>query len=212
MGAAYLFALVVGVGILTIQAILGSKDADGGADKDFGKDLHFDAEADVEADADADADGDAEAGADQDSLIGGPADLVALFLSVRFWVFASLGFGLSGTLLTFLTGVGAIPTAVTAISLGLFSGLAAALTFRFLRRTASATTEDHRIAAIGRVGRVLLPVQEGSRGKVRIEIGGRNVDLIAKTNGLRIERGDTVIVEDVEDDTALVVRAPDELQ
>jgi hypothetical protein len=47
---------------------------------------------------------------------------------------------------------------------------------------------------------------------VRIEIGGRSVDLVAKTTGLRIERGDTIIVEDVEDDTALVVRAPDELQ
>ena len=79
--------------ILVLVAALGcgSKEANDG-----------DSGAALEADADADADAvghDAvhvhpgHATADQDMGLG---SFVALFLSVRFWVFAALGFGLSG--------------------------------------------------------------------------------------------------------------------
>jgi membrane protein implicated in regulation of membrane protease activity len=222
MGLAYVFALIVGMGILTVQALLGSKDVDGeGFDKDV--DFHADGEFDADMDADADLDADMEgefddAGAESVHVegehahdSGGLGGIVALFLSIRFWVFASLGFGLSGTLLHYLTDVGSLPTAATAFTMGLVSGLAAALTFRTLRRTASQQSQ-HTSSAVGRVARVIVPLDEATTGKVRIELRGQSVDLIAKTTGLRIERGDRVLIEEVEGEVATVSRAPDELQ
>jgi membrane protein implicated in regulation of membrane protease activity len=239
MGLAYLFALVVGMGILMFQAVMGSKDtdgdADGDADGDFHAhadgDLHADADCDVHADADgdfhADADGDLDADADfdghdnpdfqahgdagdgKDVEVGGA--FVALFLSTRFWIFASLGFGLSGTLLTYLfTGVSPIAAAVTAVFAGVASGLSAALAFRALKRTASRTT-PHARSAVGSVGKVIVPCSKEGLGKVRIEIEGQSVDLLAKTGELRIERGDFIVVEEVEGEIAQVSKAPPEL-
>ena len=223
MGYAYVFALIVGAGILTIQSILGSKDADADADHDFDADGDadldgdFDADADLDADADVDADADADADGETDidghsaQEVAWDGGFVALFLSVRFWVFACLGFGLSGSLLT-LTSVGAIPTAITAIVLGLTCGLGAALAFRTLKRTSGALAEHAGHSAVGRIARVIVPLPETGIGKVRIELGGRSVDLMAKSTGLRIERGDQVVIEDVEGEIAQVCRAPEELQ
>ena len=240
MGLAYLFALVVGAGILLFQAVMGSKDTDGGGDADHDlhvdadhdlhidadHDLHIDADADGELDADADGelDADHEVGADHDPnfhahgetgdgkelSVGGA--FVALFLSTRFWIFASLGFGLCGSLLTYLfSGVSSIAAAVTAIMAGVLSGLGAALAFRALKRTASAPATDTR-SARGSVGKVLVPCTKGGTGQVRIELGGQSVDLLAKTTELRIERGDYVVVEEVEGEIAHVCKAPPELR
>jgi membrane protein implicated in regulation of membrane protease activity len=221
MGLAYVFCLLVGLGILMVQAVLGSKDMEGGgADKDFhleaDHDVGFDAEADADLDADAEGEldgdhdqGDQHHGADKehDFGIGG---LVALFLSVRFWVFGALGFGLSGTLLTYLTSVGAVATFATAMILGIGSGLSAALAFRLLRRIASGAAEEAS-EAVGRVGRVIVPVDPAAKGKIRIELRGQSHDMVATTTGLRIERGDIVVIEDIEGEIAQVSRAPEEL-
>jgi membrane protein implicated in regulation of membrane protease activity len=225
MGYAYIFALVVGLGVLGVQAILGSKDVD--ADKDF--DFDGDADADLDLDADLDVDADASAGdydfdADGDVHVGhadahtaqelswSGADFLLLFLSMRFWIFASLGFGLTGTLLSFLTRVDEIPTAIAAGVMGLVSGLIASLTFQMLKRTASQTAV-HAMSAIGRVGRVIVLVPETGIGKIRVELAGQSVDLIARTSaGLRIDIGDAVVVEDLEGEIAEVSRAPEELQ
>lgn len=210
MGYAYLFALIVGLGILTIQAVLGSKDADGdgdadGADKDFDKDAHVGGHL-----MDADAHGGVDAHSDQELAWTG-ADFVALFLSIRFWIFASLGFGLSGSLLTWFTGVGALPTAIVAAALGMGSGFAAALAFRALKKTASSVAE-HASSTVGRIGRVIVPVPENGIGKIRIQVSGQTVDLVAKSGGLRIERGDSVVIEEIDGEIAHVSRAPDEVR
>ena len=231
MGYAYIFALVVGLGVLGVQAILGGKDVD--ADKDF--DFDGDADADFDADFDADLDGDADLHADagdfdadgdfdgdgdvdhvdahtDQELSWTGADFLALFLSIRFWIFACLGFGLGGTILHFLTSVPDVPTAITASVLGLVSGLIASLTFQMLKRTASPTAE-HTMVAIGRLGRVIVPVPEKGIGKIRVQLSGQSVDIIAKTTtGLRIETGDIVVIEDLEGEIAEVSKAPKELQ
>lgn len=221
MGYAYLFALVVGLGIVMIQAVMGSKDADVDGDGDvdgFDKDLDFDADADADFDADADADVDADGdvdGGDHDvstGVTGGVADLATLFLSIRFWVFFCLGFGLGGTLLTYLTGVGATATAITASALGVVSGLMAAMAFRTLKRTASQAVENTTRAAVGKVARVVVPPHAERLGKVRIELSGQTFDLLARTKGPRIDIGENVIIEEVEGEMAMVSRAPKELQ
>lgn len=215
MGLAYVFALIVGVGILTIQSLIGAKDADGdghGADKD----LHFKGELKLGAGDGAHADSEGapsshvHVAADKDADMG-LGGLVALFLSVRFWVFASLGFGLSGTLLHYLSSVGAIATFITAATLGTVSGFTAALAFRALKRISSGTAE-HAASAVGRVGRVVVPVDSEHQGKIRIDLGGQSVDLIAKTQGERVERGDMVVIEEVDGEVAQVSRAPDEVR
>src|SRR5262245_44625695 len=84
----YLSALIASLGILLLQIAMGGKDVDahwadagghGGHDHDHSHDHH--------------------GGAREPSM-------VALFLSTRFWVFTSLGFGLSGTLLHVLNLAG----------------------------------------------------------------------------------------------------------
>lgn len=216
MGYAYLFALIVGLGILSIQSVLGSKDADADHDHDLDADgdadFEADADADVDADADADADHEMGANAHTDHETGWDAGFVALFLSVRFWVFASLGFGMSGSLLTFFTGVGVVPTAITAIVMGLVCGLGAATAFRALKRSSGHVAEHTSESAVGMIARVIVPLPEKGIGKVRIELGGRTVDLMAQTTGLRIERGDHVVIEEVDGEMARVGRAPDELK
>jgi len=223
MGYAYLFALVVGLGIVMIQAVMGSKDVDGDGDVDgFDKDIDFDADADADADFNADADADVDGDGDIDAIdqdldassgaTGGVADLVTLFLSIRFWVFFCLGFGLGGTLLTYLTGVGPTATAITASGLGVVSGLMAAMAFRTLKRTASQAVENTTRAAMGKVARVVVPPHGERLGKVRIELSGQTFDLLARTKGARIDIGENVIIEEVEGEMAIVSRAPKELQ
>jgi membrane protein implicated in regulation of membrane protease activity len=208
MGLAYLFFLLVGLGLLVLQAILGSKDADHGG---FEKDLHLEAGADAHAEAGADHDADHADHAEHDHGDMGFGGLMALFLQVRFWVFAFLGFGLSGTLLTYLTSVGFLPTLITALALGVVSGFTAALAFKLLKHMAGDHAEDTN-QAVGRVGRVIVPVDPSSVGKVRIELRGQSVDLVAKTHGSRIDRGDLVVIEDIEGEIAQVSRAPEELK
>jgi membrane protein implicated in regulation of membrane protease activity len=230
MGPVYLFALVVGLGILSIQAIMGGKDADADHDHDVGldKDIDFaadadaeldadlDGEVDMDADADADVDADADADADHDhdhdhGHVGGFGGFVALFLSTRFWFFASLGFGLSGSLLTYVVGANSTATLVTSVVMGLVLGLGAALAFRALKRTASAHVSNTN-RAVGSIGRVIVPVSNAGVGKIRIELQGQSVDLMARTEGVRIDIGDTVVVEEVDGEMAQVSRAPEELQ
>src|SRR5688500_19021357 len=60
----------------------------------------------------------------------GEAGLVAVFLSTRFWIFALLGFGLSGTLLHTFALAGAAFTAGMAIGSGLAAGMFTVFAYR----------------------------------------------------------------------------------
>src|SRR5262245_29149243 len=77
MGIVYLAALILGGGTILLQLLAGGDGHDG-----------------------ADADGDH---GDQGGHGGhGDAGLVPIFLSLRFWTFGLLGFGLAGSLLHYL--------------------------------------------------------------------------------------------------------------
>jgi hypothetical protein len=115
MGLAYLFALIVGAGILTFQAIAGGPHgADHGGDGDHGGDDHGDDHG--------------------KSAPLGDGGFVALFLTTRFWIFAALAFGLAGTLLRYVFGGSEPFTLATALAVGLASGIGASAAFRLLRR------------------------------------------------------------------------------
>ncbi len=192
MGLLYLFALVVGLGILLVQV-------------GFGK-LHGGGHA-----------GGGQSGGAEGRDIGtngttieGDEGIVGLFLSTRFWVFTALGFGLSGALLHYATSVWSVLSFGIACATGFSSGMFAAIAFRAATRGGVSST--HLASdAVGRTGRVVATVQKGSLGKVRVELQGQVVDFLATTDDDEIARGDAILIDDMKDGVAHVSRRPTEL-
>jgi membrane protein implicated in regulation of membrane protease activity len=129
------------------------------------------------------------------------------FFSLRFWAFALAFFGLSGALLT-VTGALGLVTPFLAGGMGLGCGYLSARVLQSLARRPVGllgSAESH----LGREGRVLLPVQRGTRGKVRLSIGGMSTDLIAETDSEgALAPGDTALVVGMRGTVALVERSP----
>jgi membrane protein implicated in regulation of membrane protease activity len=180
MGVLYLAALIVGLGVLGLQFVMGSSGSDAEA-----SDLDH---------AEGDHHGHLDAG------------IVAIFLSIRFWTFGLMAFGLVGSALHFLSLASPLVTAILAGLMGLGSGTLANLTFRFLTRT-HVSSGAEAADAIGQVGRVLIPIERGKRGKIRIAVRGQTVDLLASTDDERLKDGDLVVVEELRGTTAHVSRA-----
>jgi membrane protein implicated in regulation of membrane protease activity len=188
----YIAAFVVGGILLGASLLLGHQDAD--------SDAHVDPGAHAEADAHvSDAHSEADGGHAQGS------DFWLPFVSVRFWVFFLCFFGLTGTVFTLLALAGKWTTLTAAIGMGAVSGFAAAFVIQRLRKVEvgrALNEEDFK----GQEGLVLLPLAVGGRGKIRIEVGGQIVDLIARSDEA-IERGAHVMVIDFRDNEAVVVSA-----
>jgi len=191
MGTLYLAALIIGLGVLSLSFFMGGGDAD------------------ADGDVDAHGDFDAHAGADHGhDHAHADASAIAIFLSLRFWTFGLLAFGLVGTILHYLHLAGPVVTPIAAALMGLGSGFMAVYTFRLLDRTQS-TSGAEASDAIGQVGRVLVPIERGKRGKIRIVVRGQSVDLLATTDDERLRDGDEVVVEEIRGTTAHVSRATD---
>ena len=182
MGLVYLFALVVSLGLFLLQAILGGGDGDG--DVAEGHDDHG-------------------AGVDHGAL--------AILFSTRFWTFFALGFGLTGSLLRWLDLAGAGVTAAVAVGSGLAAGMTAALAFRALKRAEISSTAGIS-DAVGRVGRVLIPVGPAKTGQIRVELQGQSVDLLAMAEEEDLARGEAILIESIEGNVARVSRRPPELE
>lgn len=190
MGTVYVAALIVGLGTVLLQIALSS----GGADADAhvpGGDVHVDTGADAHSGPDL-------------------AGFFALFMSLRFWVFALLAFGLTGTISTWLGLASAPVTLVASLALGLGSGFLAAWVVHALRRStvgSSASSDD----VVGAVGRVLLPCGRDKVGKIRVQLRGQSLDMLAQTDNEELPVGTVVLVETMRDNRVVVSRAPDEL-
>jgi membrane protein implicated in regulation of membrane protease activity len=197
VGIFYLAALIIGLGTIGVQLFM-SGDGDGDAD------AHADVDADADLDADADIDGDHGHGD-----FHGDAGFLPIFLSLRFWTFGLMAFGLVGTLLHYLRLAGGIVTPVVAVSLGLMCGFLASWVFRALTR-ADTTSGHHARDAVGQVGKVLVPFQKGGRGKVRIELRGQIHDFLVESEEDEIKAGEIVLVEEVKESVLQVSRAPSE--
>jgi membrane protein implicated in regulation of membrane protease activity len=199
VGAVYLAALVLGLGVLLLQFVMPGGDSGGEHAPELGGhggdlDLHHD----VGGGHAGHGDGHSNAGA------------IAIFLSVRFWTFGLMSFGFVGTLLHFLGLAGSVMTLGTAAVVGVFSGVLASAAMRAIAR-AQTSSGGEADEAIGHIGRVLLPFARGQHGKVRIEVHGRLVDFIASTDDERLDTGESVIVEEMRGTTAHVSRAGDSL-
>ena len=184
MGYVYFGALIVALGVLVLQLALSHSGGSHGL---------------------------AEAHVDQAGDTPGGSDIVASVLSTRFWVFATLGFGLSGFLLHVLALASVALTAGLAVGMGLGSGAFAAYAFRFVARN-QVSSSVNVSTAVGRVGRVLVACTREQMGQIRVDLKGQSVDLLATTDDAEIPRGASVLVVDVRESVAHVSRAPAELE
>ncbi|MBN1335175.1 MAG: hypothetical protein JXB39_04385 [Deltaproteobacteria bacterium] len=222
----YLGALALG-GILIGASILfgghdGDHDAGPEAAHDLDHDLDHDVDHDLEASADAHVDAEhGEAGADASpfalthashgmldkGLDHHPATSAWLpFLSLRFWTFGLVAFGLTGAVLFGLWSATPL-TLVFAVPMGLGVGTGASALFRWLQRSATGgpvPAEELR----GLEGILLLSAGPGHMGKVRLSVEGQYVDLPATTRDAELLPLKTrVIVVDLKDGVADVTAA-----
>ncbi len=204
MGIIYFAALIVGFGVIAVQLAFAGK---GDVDVDVDADIDIDVDADVDVDVDADADADAHGHGDHGHVAHGDAGFLPILLSVRFWTFGLLAFGMVGSLLHVFRLASVWATPFISLAMGIFSGLLASLTFRALSRAETSSAATPR-DTVGQVGKVLLPVSNKARGKVRIELRGQTLDLLATTDEELLSNGDLVMIESMEGGTARVSKAP----
>ena len=173
MWLVYLLALVVGGGLMFVQAVSGGHDT-----IDAGHSL------------------------DIQHHGGGPG-----VLSIRSFIYGLFAFGFVGAALHIPRITGRWSAFLLALASGVAAGLAAGLTFaRLGSPAASGAASLHE--ATGRRARVLLPCASDRPGKIRLELGGQQVDMTATTDGPLIPAGAFVVVVEVREDVARVAPAP----
>jgi membrane protein implicated in regulation of membrane protease activity len=193
-----LAALVFGLGTALVQLFMGS---DGDADADVHGDLdHGDLD---HGDLDHGDAGDVEGHAD------GGIGILPIFLSLRFWVFGLMAFGLVGTPLHYLALAPAGMTAVLAGAMGVVCGGSASWVFKALSRQ-NVSSGGAETDPVGHVGKVLIPLTGSGRGKVRVQVKGQTLDLLARTDETELGEGELVLVEEMRDGEAQVSRAPED--
>ncbi|HUG52536.1 MAG TPA: hypothetical protein VMR21_03000 [Vicinamibacteria bacterium] len=124
-------------------------------------------------------------------------------LSIRSAIYGLFSFGFVGAALHIpgLTGK------VTAFALAAASGVAATLAAGFTFATLGSPDASGAASfseARGKRARVLLPCAADRPGKIRLELGGQQVDMKATCEGPPIAAGADVVVVDVHDDVARV--------
>lgn len=102
------------------------------------------------------------------------------FLSLRFWTWSATFFGLTGLVLS-LTGTSAAMALVLAIVAGLGIGWGSSYVFSKLTKTAVGILPEAS-SHIGCEGHLLLPMARGEHSKVRLRVGGMDVDLVAESD------------------------------
>ena len=193
-------------------------DVDADADFDVDTDVDVDADMDVDADVDADMDADADADVGHAMVHAVSADLADAadaavfagwkpFLSLRFWTFGLASFGATGALLT-ISVLPGLASLIVAAPTGLAIGTGVAALFRYLKKSATGQVSSTR-SFRGREARVLLAIRPGGMGKIRIEVDGPDVDMLARTKeNTEIPIQSKVLVITVEDGVAEVIPMP----
>ena len=125
-------------------------------------------------------------------------------LSTRSVTYGLFAFGFVGTSLHVLRLTGEPAAVAIAAATGAGVTLAVGTALRALGDP-GATGEAALLEARGRPGRVLVPLTRGQRGKVRVQIKGQTVDLLATTAGGELPAGAEVVVVDVRGEVAEVV-------
>jgi len=199
----YVFALILGGVLLGSSILLGGHD-DGELEA---------GDADADADLDADADGEVEAhggsgthGKELDFGHGGADFFLWTFRSIRFWTFFLAFFGLTGVV---LDGLGMLDhwaaTLALSIGMGAVTGMGASGVIRYLSTDTTgvaAGSEDY----VGKTVRVLVPVSPSATGKVRLQLKGNTVDVLATCDDDNFASKEEAIIIEMEGTTARIAR------
>ena len=193
MAPLYLFCLIVGGGLLLFSLLGHDSDAHAGGD------VHVD----------GDAGGDLQSG--HGAPLEGDWGIAREFFSIRAFFYLLAGFGATGFLLDSLTDASALATALWATLVGVMAAILAGGMYAVLKRSESGLVPDTADHLVGLPAQVVLPVLEDRRGKIRLISAGREIELLARLYGAEdgnCPRGSTVVIVDVQGDTALVTPAP----
>jgi membrane protein implicated in regulation of membrane protease activity len=127
-------------------------------------------------------------------------------LSIRSAIYGVFAFGFVGAALHIPGITGSRAALALAVLSGVATMLAAGFTFsRLDSREASGAASLQE--AKGRRARVLLPCSPERPGKIRVELGGQQVDMQATSEAGLIPAGEEVVVTDVKEDVARVAPA-----
>lgn len=197
----YLAVGIVGVGLVLLAALgglLGHHDMDNSAE------AHMASDHDVSHD-DAQLHDVASKTFDKGVEAAHGAGLWLPFFTLRFWTGMAAGFGLYGTLATFLK-VSAEPlTLIVSLLAGAVVGTGSALLYRTLQlQQKDSTTKAEDL--LGVEGRLLVGAKGHDLGKVRLSVRGELIDMLAVSqNGQDILEGEEVIVVGIEGSNAQVL-------
>ena len=196
----YMFSLAFGGILLGASILLGGKDADGPDLDADGPELDADG---VELDADGGLDKDVDPGLE--AIGTGIGDFIAWSLrSVRFWTFFLAFFGLTGLALEGLELIGSsVVVAVIAVSMGALAGFSISAVVRALKEGEGELVADAG-SYVGKSAKVLVAPGPNATGKVRVEVRGNTVDVLASTDETDIAVGDEVLVIEMQGTTARV--------
>lgn len=174
---AYMVALIVGGGLVLVSSLAGSVgDAD------------IDADADVDLDAGLELSTDLDAHAEVPDLGG-----LAVFFKFKFWTFFLAFGGLTGFVLLKL-GVGQFWTIAPALVMGILCGFLMSWSLEKLKKSQRGS-QASVATMIGREAVVRIPVLGSTPGKVRLNYGGRNIDMIAISDMKEpIDEGERVVI------------------
>lgn len=213
MTTLFVFALIVGGGLLAVSLLgdLVGGDADFDTDVDADFDVDFDADFDVDADVAVDADMAVDDVALEPVSVDGavPTDLAGAIriFTIRNLTYFLFGFGAVGWLLTTLwPGLPIWVAAVAAVAAGGLAAGIAALIFGWVKATDSGWQADET-SFVGCEARVLLPVGHGKLGQIMVRRGDREHELRALPFDPRAdapERWSHVIVIEMDGGTARV--------
>jgi len=162
----YLFAAILGGGLLLLSVLAGGEhDAHGDAS---GLDAGHDVDHGLGHDTDASHD-----------VHGGAGEIVLGLFRPRNLTFFLAGFGLTGTLLTLLSPWSAGASLVPALVMGFGSMVATHGVFTWLKRSDTAVDIVSDSDMEGCVGRVVVSLGPGERGRIACQLGEREVHVIA---------------------------------
>lgn len=163
----------------------------------LGGDSHADADLDS---PDFDPDVDAHVG------VGDVLESWLPLASFRFWTFFLAFFGLAGTLFTASGSLGKWPGALAAGAVGYGAGLFMTKLMKNLRKS----NVDSKLSSndwIGQDAKVVIPLEKGALGKIRMSVKGRTVEVMAESEQTLKQNEDVVVYGVSNDGHALVERS-----
>lgn len=121
--------------------------------------------------------------------------IIGAFRSLRFWTFFLTFFGLTGVALLKL-GVtqSTVLATIAALAMGSFAGTSVVWAYRTINRRSSNSLSGES-DLIGKTGRILVAVSPGVLGKLRVQVKGSTVDLLAKSDETFAIDEEAIVIE-----------------